>query len=102
MEEQSAARPPNKDICAMGAASIQDLLKQPGVQTTELEDPSVVGGKRTELIAPPGYVYTPKFIPDEQWRKNRAEFRERYAKVWAERYAKNAVGSSTAAPGARE
>lgn len=71
VENYFASRPHNRNICSMGAAKMADLLKQQGVQTKDIADPSYVGGHKTEVIAPSGYKYEPKYISDEEWDKKR-------------------------------
>jgi hypothetical protein len=86
VEEHSGRRPPNKVVCSSGAAKMADMLRQPGVRTQEHADPNYIGGKTTEVIPPPGYIYQPKYIDDNTWSIKRKEIRDKMPVVWRQRY----------------
>lgn len=87
-EEKFAGRPANSDLCGMGMAKMEDMLKQPGTEKKEIDDPAFVGGKRTEVIAPEGYTYEPDYISDADWQEMRVQVRETLPMIWSDRYSK--------------
>jgi hypothetical protein len=73
-EESLARRPPNAAICRSGMAAMQAALRDPDHTEEIVDDPGVVGGKRTMIR--PSKPYAPEFVGDEVWSARRAEIRE--------------------------
>ena len=86
VEDQLKDRPPNKAICSSGMAKTVDLLNQSGVEKRVIEDPSYIGGKKTELIAPEGYEYQPKYIDKKEWASLRNETHASQRLGWEKHY----------------
>ncbi|MDE1152173.1 MAG: hypothetical protein PW788_06495 [Micavibrio sp.] len=86
MEEKTAARPPNLDICALGQARLRDLAEAPGVQQKDVTDPRYSGGTRTVLVPPPGYSFVPSITSDSEWAVARKKALSNVTSAWAKRY----------------
>jgi hypothetical protein len=101
IEERFADRPKNDDICGMGAAKVLDISRQPGVKKKFVDDPGAGGQMRTMLVPPPGYVYHPEYISDDEWAKQRKKSDDFLDSDWLRRYVvlKDAAMKQAAAEG---
>ncbi len=86
-EDKYLLRRPNVDICGLGQARMIDLSKTPGAAQKIIPDPRFEGGKRTVYVAPPGYVYSPAIVPDNEWLQARKDILAAVTRDWAKRYA---------------
>lgn len=104
LEKRFAARPPNHDICGMGAGRILDISKQPGTKKKFVDDPYASGHLRARLVPPPGYVYHSRLIPVKAWNKKRDELDAFLQSDWLRRYVvlKDAAEKQQAAQGAQD
>ncbi|MBI1214609.1 MAG: hypothetical protein GC185_02175 [Alphaproteobacteria bacterium] len=85
-EEQHGKRPPNIDLCMLGADAMNDMMSQKNMKKEVVKDPSAPGGKKVRMTLPEGYKFQPKTVPDGQWLAWREDIRNYLRTDWPNRY----------------
>lgn len=97
-ESAMGARAPNEELCAGGIDGKTALMNNPATQRVEVDTPEMPGTKRTILVPPPDFKFTPEYIPDEEWLEARTRMQAAVRDSWFQRQMNHNIRKSAPTP----
>lgn len=84
-ESAMGSRAPNAELCAGGIVGKTAQLNDPATQHIEVDNPDMPGTKRTILMPPPDFTFTPEYVTDDEWQEARARMQAAVRDSWFQR-----------------